>query len=111
MNDRPALEGHQRLAALGLGVVGQTVGPVLLHGSLGRLGEVGLQFHGSHRQPVDEEHQIDRQLARWVILELGHYPQSVGGIALEHVRVAMVLGGGLGEIDVTAPGDREAASQ
>ena len=63
MDDSTPLEGQQRLAALGLGIVGQAVSTVLIHGRIRRLGEVGFEFDGRHWDTVDEQHQINRQLA------------------------------------------------
>jgi len=111
MHHRTALEGQQRLAALGFGVLRQAVGLVLLHGSVSGLGEFGFHLHRGNRDAVDEEHEVNRQLAGRVVLELRHHAQDVGFVALSHLGVARILGRGFREIDVPTAGDREAPSQ
>ena len=56
--------------------VGQRVAvlAVLLDRLVQRLGEVGLQLHRRHREPVDEEHQVDAALVGGGEVHLPHHP-------------------------------------
>ena len=58
MNDCPAREVQQRLDALAFGAR-VPVEPILIDGVVDALGEVGLQFGGGYRQPVEEQHEVE----------------------------------------------------
>jgi len=110
MHHRTALEGQQRLAAAAL-ALGTAVHTVLLHGSLHRLGEVGLQLHRGHRDAVDEQRQVDLVGLVQRVAQLRHHAQAVGGVALDHRVVALVLGQALAHRQGAAASHGEAIAQ
>ena len=97
--------------APGGGVFGQAVALVLFARAFGGLCKVGLEFDSSNRQPVDEEAQIDRQLAAGVVLQLGHNAQPIGGIACDDRLVALIFGRCLRHVDLPAARDGKATAQ
>ena len=83
-------EGEQRLGAAGDRVHGVAGGLVLVDGVLDRLGEVRLQFHGGHGQPVDEEHQVDAVLVVRRVVDLPHHPEAHLGVVGDRFGVEVV---------------------
>lgn len=82
MHQRTAAMGEQRLTG------GIAVEPVLLGGVRQGLREVRLQLHRGHRQPVDEQHQIQRPMrVLGRIVDLPHHPQPHPPVGLERGRV------------------------
>ena len=90
VNQRPALEGEQRLGLLGRRVLRRPVLAVLGDGVLHRLGEVGLQLGGGDRDAVDEEHEVDAALVMQRVVDLPHHPQAHLGVAGGDLRVVPV---------------------
>ena len=111
MNHSTPFERQQRLFSLALGVVGQTVIAVLFHGRFSRLREVGFEFNCGDRNSVDEQHQINRQLARGVVLQLGHHTQDVGSIPFQNVFISPVFRSRLRQINVAAPSNWQSLAQ
>ena len=60
---------------------------ILVDGVLDALGEIGLQLSGSHRQAVEEQHEVDAVLVRQRVADLPHHAQPVGGVASDDVGV------------------------
>ena len=58
---------------------------VLVHRRIHVLGEVGLEFDGSHRNAVQEQHQVDDVVVPGAAL--AHHAQAVGGVAGLQIRV------------------------
>ena len=111
VDHRTPLEGQEGLLALGDRVVGLPVIPVLLHSVFDRLGEVGLEFRGSHRDAVDEEDKINGVTVGRMVFQLWHHPQTVGLVAVQDPLIPHVLGRSLAHLEVTGTSDLEAATK
>src|SRR5258706_857001 len=105
MHGCTAGEVQQRLDTLPLGSR-IAVEAILVDGVVDALGEVGLEFGGGHREPVEEQHEIEAVLVHGGVTHLPHHPQPVGGIAGEDVRVHRQRGLELGQCDGLAESDQ-----
>ena len=52
-----------------------------------RLGVVGLEFRGGHRDAIHQQHQIEAVLVAGGIAHLPHHPQAVGVVAVQDLGV------------------------
>ena len=75
---------------------GDAVEPVLIHRRVDVLRKVGLDFHGGHRDAVEEQHQVDHVIMPRA--HLPHHAQAVGGIPGLQRRVHGQCGFELGQL-------------
>ena len=86
MHQGAAGEGEQRLGSLA-GGPGVAIGFVLPHRIRDRLGVVGLELTGGHRDAVEKQHQIKAVLVARRITHLPHHPQPIGVVAGQDCRI------------------------
>ena len=86
MHQGTAGKGEQRLGRLA-GGPGVAVGLVLPHRIGDRLGVVGLELHGGHRDAIEHQHQIEAVLVAGGVAHLPHHPQAVGVVAGQDRRI------------------------
>ena len=82
MHDGAAAKGQQGMLALADRIDRQAVALVLVPRTFGGLGEVGLEFHRCHRQAVQEQAEVDGEVAARMVFQLRHHAQDVGRIAV-----------------------------
>lgn len=71
VDERPALEREQRLRFASRRVFRQPVPAILPHRVVSRLFEFAFQLRRRHRNPVDEQHQIDAPVLADALLSHG----------------------------------------
>ena len=83
---RPSRQREQRLGGLALRL-GMAIEPILINRVADTLRKVCLEFDRRHRDAVQEQHQIYTVLVLLRVVDLPHYPEAVGSVAAEDVRV------------------------
>ena len=80
MHQRPLRKGQQRLHRVAARHARRAVLPVLEHGVVHRLGVVGLDLAGRHRNAIEEQPEVEAVFVVQRIAQLAHHAQAVGGV-------------------------------
>ena len=80
VHQRALRKGQQRLDRVAARHARRSVLAVLQHGVFHRLGVVGLDLAGRHRDAVHEQPEVDAVLVVQRIAQLAHHAQAVGGV-------------------------------
>lgn len=92
MDGRPPLVHEQRVLPAAVGLHRLALLGVLVDRVLHRLGQLGLDLAGRHRDAVDEQGEVDRLPASGLVVDLVHEAQDVGVVALPRAGDPLVVG-------------------